>query len=323
MKRMILGALLAACVGGLPATVLSDDDVTIVMGYIPNVQFAPYYVAEKLGYFREEGIRVTFDYGYATDIMTLVARGDVEFGVSDGDQVVIARDKAIPVKVIYTMYVKNPVGIATLREKGISTIEALRGRKIGVPAPFGSSFIGMQVLLKSGGLSLDDVEVVNIGYTQIESLLGDRVDAAVVFINNEPIVLRSMGRKVDLFEAYRVTPMVSATVIAGERLITRRPDLVRGFVRAVSRASRYALENSESVMDIIRPYIPTLTEENMDINRQVLMASMKLWVDPDSRGERIGLTTRDDWEKTIEEMQSLGLVGEVKAEDCFTNEFIR
>ena len=63
------------------------------MGYIPNVQFAPYYIAMEKGYFEKERLEVSFDYGMAIDIMSLVANGVVDFGVSDGDQVIIAREK--------------------------------------------------------------------------------------------------------------------------------------------------------------------------------------------------------------------------------------
>ena len=78
------------------------DRIEIAMGYIPNVQFAPYYVALERGFFEDEGLEVTLRYGMSTDIMTLVAEGLVDFGISDGDQVILARDRGIPVKVVYT-----------------------------------------------------------------------------------------------------------------------------------------------------------------------------------------------------------------------------
>jgi len=73
----------------------AKDSVKIAMGYIPNVQFAPYYIAMEKGYFQEEGLAVSFDYGMSADIMSLVGSDQIEFGVSDGDQVIIARDRGI------------------------------------------------------------------------------------------------------------------------------------------------------------------------------------------------------------------------------------
>jgi NitT/TauT family transport system substrate-binding protein len=309
---------------GAASALHGGEKINIAMGYIPNVQFAPYYIAEEKGYFAHEGLEVTFDYGMSTDIMTLVAEGLVDFGISDGDQVIIARDKGIPVKVVYTMYVKYPVGVVSLKKKGLDTVQKLRGVRVGTPGPYGSNYIGLQVLLRSGGMKLNDIDLNFIEYTQIESLLANRVDAAVVFINNEPIVLKSLGRDVNLIETYRVTPMVSAAVITGEKLIRRKPDTIRKFVQAVIKASTFALQNREQVIPLLQRYIPTLTEENIDINRRVLFASMELWMDQDIEEFGLGYTTPDDWVQSIDVLYSLGMIEKkMTPEECFTNEFLQ
>jgi len=301
----------------------ASDSVKIAMGYIPNVQFAPYYVAVEKGYFRDEGIDVTFDYGMATDIMSLVANGSVDFGVSDGDQVIIAREKGVPVRVVYTMYVKYPVGIVALEESGITDVRSLAGKRVGTPVPYGSNYFGLQVILGSESMTLKDIDLIFIGYTQIESLLAGRVDASVVFINNEPVVLGDMGKSIRVIEAYPITPMVSAAIIAGERLIKQDPDLVRRFVRAVSRASVYALENREKVLPLIKKYVPTLSDDNIEINKKVLFRSMELWVDDDIERNGPGYTSPEDWSCSIDTMLSLGLIKKrVDTEECYTNEFI-
>jgi len=311
------------CVLALSVPLIAADKIEIAMGYIPNVQFSPYYIAEEMGFFLEEDLEVTFDYGMSTDIMTLVAGGHVDFGISDGDQVIIARDRGIPVKVVYTMYVKYPVGIVSFQEKGLTSVRSLEGRKVGTPGPYGSNYIGLQVLLHSAGMKLEDIDLEFIEYTQVESLLTNRVDAAVVFINNEPVVLRNMGRKVNLVEAYRVTSMVSASVIVGEKLLKERPDLVKKFTTAVSRASSYILQNREDVLPLLKPYMPTLTEKNMDINRKVLLASLELWMDEDIVRHGLGYTTEDDWQQAIDTLFELGMINNrISPEQCFTNSFL-
>lgn len=325
MKRkyalLIVITVIALCMLSSPLT--AADKIEIAMGYIPNVQFCPYYIAQEMGYFQEEGLEVHFDYGMSTDIMTLVAGGHVDFGISDGDQVIIARDRGIPVKVIYTMYVKYPVGIVSFKEKGLDSVRSLKGSKVGTPGPYGSNYIGLQVLLHDAGMKLEDIDLEFIEYTQVESLLTNRVDAAVVFINNEPVVLRDMGKDVNLIEAYRVTPMVSASVIVGERLMKERPDLVIRFTRAVSRASNFILQNREEVLPLLKPHVPTLTESNMDINRKVLFASLDLWVDEDIEKHGLGYTTEADWKQAIDALFELGMIDRrIDPGQCFTNRFL-
>ena len=319
----LLSAVIAAAAVLPAASAFADDSVKIAMGYIPNVQFAPYYVAEEMGYFADEGIEVAFDYGMATDILSLAASGAVEFGVSDGDQVIIAREKGVPVRVVYTMYVKYPVGIVSLEESGITGVRSLKGMRVGTPVPYGSNYFGLLALLQDAGMTLDDIDLQFIGYTQTESLLSQKVDASVVFVNNEPVVLRDNGYRVRVIEAHRVTPMVSAAIIAGERIIREDPELVKRFVRAVSRASVYAIENPDEALLLMRKHIPTLTDANMGINRKVLMASMELWVDADIERHGLGYTSEADWELSIETMRALGLIERTIAPgECYTNEFI-
>ncbi len=327
MKRyhlLILVIILIFIITGPLNYAFSKDAIKIAMGYIPNVQFAPYYIAMEKGYFKDEELEVTFDYGMSTDIMTLVAKGVVDFGVSDADQVIIAREKGISVKVVYSMYVKYPVGIVSFKERGITDVYSLKGKRIGTPGPYGSNYIGLQIILNSQGFSLNDVDIEYIGYTQVESLIAGRVDACVVFINNEPVVLKDMGKKVNIIEAHTITPMVSAAIIASDKLIDKKPELVKRFVRAVVRGSDYALENRDDVIYTLKKYIPTLTQENIEINKKVLLASMELWVDEDIEMYGLGYTTKRDWERSIDILYKLGLIKQkVKPEDCFTNDFVR
>ena len=320
----LFSAVSLFCAGwAFPADAVKGVPVKIAMGYIPNVQFAPYYVAVERGYFKDENLDVTFDYGMSTDIMSLVAQGLVQFGISDGDQVILARDKGIPVKVVYSMYVKYPVGVVSLKEKGIATAQALRGKTVGMPGPYGSNYIGLQILLAGAGLGLKEIRAESIGYTQVESLLAGRVDAAAVFINNEPVVLAEMGKEVNLIETYRVTPMVSAAVIVSDALIGKNPDLVEWFVRAVTNASAYVLANRSAVMGMLKKHVPTLTDENAGINTKVLLASLELWTDEDTERHGLGYTSDRDWEESIETLLSLGIVKKrLKPGDCFTGRFI-
>jgi NitT/TauT family transport system substrate-binding protein len=322
-KRFLFFCVVCLHVFLVPVFCFSADSIKIAMGYIPNVQFAPYYIADENGYFEAEGLEVSFDYGFATDIMSLVGSGQVEFGISDGDQVIIARDRGIPVRVVYTMYVKYPVAVVSFKEKNLSDVRSLAGARVGAPVPYGSNYFGLQVLLHSAGMTIDDIDLKFIGYTQVESLISDRVDAAVVFINNEPVVLKNMGKSLNVIDTYSITPMASAAIITADSLIQEDPDLVRRFVRAVTEAGYYILENKDEVLPKLQKYIPTLSKETMPINRKVLLASLELWVDEDIRCQGLGYTTRSDWESSIETMHTLGLIqSKIPADDCFTNRFI-
>ena len=157
----------------------------------------------------------------------------------------------------------------------------------------------------------------------MESLIADRVDAAVVFVNNEVVVLRQMGKQLNVQETSSIIPMVSASIIASDGLIGRDPQLVQRFIRAVVRGSRYVLREKGSIVPLLKTYIPTLSEQNMVINEKVLLASIELWNDGDTEKYGLGYSSERDWAVSVEEMYALGLIKTpLDAEECYTNRFI-
>ena len=104
MKRSLLVLLstaamvMAGCASGTPAPLTK---IRLPMGYIANVQYAPFYLAVDKGYFQQEGIEIEFDYRFETDGMKLVGAGELPFTVASGEQVPLARTQGLPV--VYVM----------------------------------------------------------------------------------------------------------------------------------------------------------------------------------------------------------------------------
>src|SRR5512140_134738 len=180
--------ILTAC-GKKPAANLTP--VRLPLGYIPNVQFAPLYVAVEKGYFAKAGIQITFDYSMETDITALVGADQIQFGVVSGEQVLLARAKGLPVVYVAAWYQQYPVSVAAEASQNIKAPADLRGKTIGLPGTYGANYIGLRALLHAGGLGESDVKLDSIGYTQVEALATDRDQAVSVYANNEPIQLKA------------------------------------------------------------------------------------------------------------------------------------
>ncbi len=292
----------------------SPQKVTIAMGYIPNVQFAPFYVAIEKGYFRQEGIELEFNYGWEADIVKLVGTGELDFAIASGEQVLLARSQGLPIVYVAGWYHRFPVVVVSLEEKGIKSLQDLRGKKVGIPALFGASYVGWRALLKAEGFKEEDFNLQEIGYTQVESLTKGLVDAAICYAMNEPVRLRLAGYKVNVIAVADRVNLISNGIMTNEKTIKEKPELVRGMVRAFLRGLRYTIENPDEAFEISKKYVPEMKEDQ----KEVLKEAIKFWT-----SLHLGRTEKADWEATLKALKDMGLITtEVQVEKAFTNEFV-
>lgn len=293
------------------------EDIRLPMGFIANVQFAPWYVAVERGYFAEEGITLSFDYSWETDGVRLVGAGELPFAIASGDQVILARSQGIPIVTVASWWQRFPVAVVALADSGINSPADLKGRRVGIPETFGASYIGWRALASAAGLKEEEVTLEVIGYTQVANLVERRVDAAVVYANNEPVQLAHSGYPVVLLSVADYAPLVSNGLITSEQVLRERPELVRRFVRAFLRGLSDTLADPDTAFEICRKYVEGL-DQNEAVQRAVLDASLRYW-----QGERLGWSDPNAWRKTVQVMQEAGLLsGPVEAEKAFTNEFL-
>lgn len=313
---LLLLSILAAC-GGAGTTAPEPTPIRLPMGYVANVQFAPWYVAVERGYFADEGLEVVFDYGWETDGVRLVGAGELPFAIASGDQVLLARAQGLPVVSVVNWWRRFPVAVVALQESGIESPADLRGRRVGIPETFGASYIGWRALATAVGLADEDVRLKVIGYTQLANLTEGRVDAAVVYANNEPVQLTQAGYDITLIPVADYATLVSNGVISNEETIRQQPELVRAFARAFLRGLEDTLADPDAAFEICTKYVDGL-EENVTVQRAVLEATLSYWQE-----EPLGWSDPAAWEMTMEVMEGAGLLSNpVAVDEAFTNGFL-
>jgi NitT/TauT family transport system substrate-binding protein len=293
--------------------------VRLPVGYIPNVQFAPLYVAIDKGFFRQEGLDVIIDYNTEVDSVSLVASGELDFAIVSGEQVLLARAQGLPVTYVLDWYKKYPVAIASLASADILQPADLRGKRIGTPALYGASYIGLVVLLRAGGLSTADVQLDTIGYTQVESLTEGLDDAVVVYSANEPVQLRSLGYEINVLQVSDYLSLIGNGLITNETTLNANPDLVRRMTNGLVQGIQYTIAHSDETYQICLRYVENLAQADQQVQREVLDASIALWQDANPAG----YSDPAAWQNMQDVLLAMGLLSTpLDLQQAFTNEYL-
>ncbi len=293
--------------------------IRLPVGYIPNVQFAPLYVAVQKGYFRQAGIEVEFDYSFETDAVGLVGTGELQFAVVSGEQVLLARAQGLPVVYVTAWYQDYPVAVAAKTEAGIKTPQDLAGKKIGIPMLSGASYIGFRALLNAAGLKESDVTLDVIGFTQVEALAAGQEQAVVVYAANEPVQLRAQGYEIDVIRVADVVQLASNGLITNEETLADNPDLVRRMVQAMLRGIADTIAYPEEAFEICNAFVPTLAQADQAVQKQVLATSIEFW-----KADVIGQSDPAAWENMQQVLLDMGLLTQrMDVLQAYTNEYVK
>jgi len=301
-----------------PIATQEFDNIRLSMGFIPNVQYAPFYVAVDKGYYLENGIEVEFDYSLETDGVTLVGSDDLQFALVSGEQVLLARVQDLPIVYIMAWWQEYPVGVVAKSEQGIQTPQDLAGKRIGLPGLFGANYIGLRALLNEAGLGEDDVILDSIGFNQVEALATDQDQAVVIYANNEPIQLDALGYEIDLIQVADYVQLASNGLISNEKTISENPDLVRRMVEASLRGLADTLANPDEAFEISKKYVENLDQADQSVQREVLTASLRFW-----ETDRLGHSNAAAWENMQSILLDMGLLSQpLNVDQAYTNEFV-
>jgi NitT/TauT family transport system substrate-binding protein len=304
-RRLLLPSLAMVLVACAPIGSASPSvelrPVTLLLGFRPDVQFAPFYFAQQAGYFATAGVEVSIEFKDGPDVISLVADGQAEFGIADATDVMISRTSGIPLKYISTLYERFPVALIGPAGTVPSDPADLAGKRIGTPGPFGSSWHALLALLDAGGLTAEDLTIREYPqFNQVEGLLNGDVDLITGFRNNEPLRLEAQGMAVDLLTVDEIAPLPGPGLITGDELLSSDPALAAGFAGAVVRAMQAIAANPQVGLDAAVTVVPAIGEDR-ETALAVLEATVDLW----SQDGQIDAAV---WTSGYETMQRLGFI---------------
>lgn len=293
--------------------------LTVSMGYVPTVLYAPFYLATRHGYFAQEGLTAEFDYGFERDGLEAVGRGDIDFAIAKSNQVLLARARGWPVVLVWNWYWRDFTAIISLKETGIDTPEDLLGMKVGIPGHGASDYFAYQAILHSARIDPSHIQEEIIGWTQVKALAERRVDAVVGALIREGVLLERMGFTINVLPVADFLDIVGAGVVASERMIAEEPDVIRGFVRALTRGQAETVADPDAAFQYALEFVPGLDGEAAESERAILKSMIGFC----GRAEAQGLSDLGGWQSVERFMREAGMLPQpVDVTGAFTNEFV-
>ena len=170
-RRDLVAAAAAATLAASAALPLwAQSQPRVEFLYSPFADYAPFFVAEELGYFDAFGVNVTLSPKVDTaETIQMLASGNIEAGGATwGASLFNALDRGATVAIIATLArmpetVPSPSPLMVSQaawDAGIRSVEDLRGKRVGIPGPGGFGIYSVAKALEKGGLSVEDVEAV-------------------------------------------------------------------------------------------------------------------------------------------------------------------
>lgn len=316
---LLLVLVLAGCGKKTVAPVVVGHEpvkIRFQTDWFPQPEHGGYYQALAKGYYKEEGLEVEIlPGGPNAQMKQQVALGQADLGMTNGDDVIVAIARGLPILIVGAEMQRDPQGILFHEENPLRDLRDLQGRTLMA----GSVSTWLDVVRKKLGVEFNQMPLVG----DLSRFMSDKTLVQQCFVTNEPYFARQRGAKVgallissDTYEPYRV-------MFAGRLFLAERPIAVEKFVRASIRGwVDYLTGDPAPGNALIAAKREDLTPEFMAYSIKA-MNDYKLVAGDPAKGEFTGQLTAERLQKQIDLLQEVGVLDKpVKVEDVATFEFI-
>jgi ABC-type nitrate/sulfonate/bicarbonate transport system substrate-binding protein len=251
--------------GSASGSVAPSTSITIVTEWsYPDPLWIPFLVAEDQGYYADAGLDVTVQQPPDNSTtMKMLALGDAQVGLSATTDVVFAKGEGLPVVSVSNMTQSNNWGLFQLGDQPID-VAALKGKTIGI---YNDSWTAamLPLVLKSGGLTMDDVETVAASGSVIPLLLNGKIDVATEVTNLGGVEISTSGGGAftQLLAPDAGAPDTPVWVyVASSEWASANPDLAAAWLEATRKGIDWASQNPDAAVALFEKTYPEAATDN-------------------------------------------------------------
>jgi NitT/TauT family transport system substrate-binding protein len=237
MKHTVLGLAAAAAIALSGGWAEAQTKVTYLFpapDFLPA--FAPFHLARAKGYFTEAGLEVDFQTGKGgADVAAQVAVGNADLGGGIGDTAIIVRANGLPIRGVALLGGRGLTQLYWRVDSGITGPADFRGQPIGVLAFQDTTYYNLLGSLAAVGMSKADVNAQAVGPGGMIQLMISGDLKAISGVPEWAASIRAAGIELGHQSVDSLFPAMAQAIIASDKTIAERPEVVEGVVRAVLR----------------------------------------------------------------------------------------
>ena len=267
MRLMKKGMFVALSLAFSSQLAVAQDKLSLALDWFVNPDHAHLVIAQQKGFFKEQGLEIELiEPADPSMPPKLVAAGKADLAVTYQPQLHMQIDEELPLTRISTL-VDNPLNSLVVLEDGpIKTITDLKGKKVGFSVG-GFEDVLLKVMLQHHGLSMNDVELINVNWSLSPSLIAKKTDAVIGSFRNfelNQMLLENHKGRAFLVEEHGV-PVYEELIIVVNNNEREQTDKWQRFNRALKQAIEYIQAQPEQAWEDFKAYKPK--DLDTDLNR--------------------------------------------------------
>lgn len=241
---------------------LAEDQMTLMLDWFVNPDHGPILIAQENGYFAEQDLKVEIIApADPSDPPKMVAAGQADLAISYQPQLHLLLHEGLPLQRVGTL-VATPLNCLLALEDGpIKSPADLAGGKVGFSVG-GVEEAVLGTILRKYGLTLDDVELVNVNWSLSPALMSGQVDAVIGAYRNfelNQMDIEGVPGHCFYVEEEGLPPYDELIYVANSQTMDR--DMIRRFLAAIEKATQYIVNHPQASWEVFAATSPELRDE--------------------------------------------------------------
>ncbi|MGM0875401.1 MAG: ABC transporter substrate-binding protein [Bacillota bacterium] len=292
-----------------------QKSVKLVLNWFAQAGHGGIYAAKDQGFFEEKGLDVTIEPGGPqVSSIQMVASGSADFGITHGDQLVVARNQGIELVALAAIYQNSPQAFMFHKGHGIEDFDEINGR-----TAFIQSGITYWEYLKS---KYNLGEVKELAFTGDHmNFIGDVASVNQVYVTGEPFFMEQQGieTEVKLISESGYDPYNYVLYVTKDYL-EENEETVKNFVTAFVEGWDYFKETPDETLELIQGVNPDKSMEALQFENEVMKDFSYVG---DAAEHGFGYMSEERWSTLIDQLNEAGVLDkEIAATDIFTTEYL-